>query len=232
LKQSDHQEVTVPWSYPSSVRRQVALRLRGGEPVAEIAEETGISPATLFRWKDQALVDAGCAILNCFSKMIVARTFSTTADTALVNNAVDMAARERTRLGVTVLHADHGPPFTSWTFGENLRRWSILESLGTVGDCFDNAAIESFWGRLQTELLDSKKWATTLELTIAMAGYIENFYNSQFECRARPGRSVGDWPGEGTVYADERPSTGVIESASLAVCRRAPLCRVGPKRRQ
>lgn len=41
------------------MRRQVALRLRGGESVAEIAEETCISPATLFRWKEQALVDAG-----------------------------------------------------------------------------------------------------------------------------------------------------------------------------
>jgi transposase len=45
--------------YPSSVRRQVCLRLRGGEPVVEIAAETGISPATLFRWKAQALVDVG-----------------------------------------------------------------------------------------------------------------------------------------------------------------------------
>jgi transposase len=49
----------VPVKYPSSVRRQVCLRLRGGEPVAELAADTGISPATLFRWKAQALVDAG-----------------------------------------------------------------------------------------------------------------------------------------------------------------------------
>jgi transposase-like protein len=49
----------MPRSYPSSVRRQVSLRLRGGELVAEIVAETGISPATLFRWKNQALVDAG-----------------------------------------------------------------------------------------------------------------------------------------------------------------------------
>jgi transposase-like protein len=45
--------------YPPSVRRQVCLRLRGGEPVVEIAADTGISPATLFRWKAQALIDAG-----------------------------------------------------------------------------------------------------------------------------------------------------------------------------
>jgi putative transposase len=118
-----------------------------------------------------------CAVLDAFSKMIVARTFSTVADTALVNNAVNMAVRERARHHETVLHADHGTQFTSWSFGQNLRRHDLLASFGTVGDCFDNAAMESFWGRLQTELLDTRKWTTTLELTRAMADYIDNFYN-------------------------------------------------------
>ena len=39
--------------------------------------------------------------------------------------------------------------------------------------------MESFWGRLQTELLDTRKWATTLELTIAMTDYIDNFYKTE-----------------------------------------------------
>lgn len=78
-----------------------------------------------------------CAILDCFSKMIVARTFSTSADTALVDNAVNMAAVNRTRYGTTTLHADHGSQFTSWSFGENVRRWGLLASFGTVGDCCD-----------------------------------------------------------------------------------------------
>jgi putative transposase len=63
-----------------------------------------------------------CAILDCFSRMIVARTFSTTADTALVNNAVNMAVANRNRRGATILHADHETQFTSWSFGENIRR--------------------------------------------------------------------------------------------------------------
>lgn len=64
-------------------------------------------------------------------------------------------------------------------FGENLRRWGLLESFGTVGDCFDNAVMEAFWGRLQTELLNTKKWSTTLELTAAMADHIDNFHNGE-----------------------------------------------------
>jgi putative transposase len=118
-----------------------------------------------------------CAILDCFSRMIVARTFSTTPDTALVNNAVNMAVVNRNRGGSTILHSDHGTQFTSWSFGENVRRWGLLASFGTIGDCYDNAVMESFWARMQVELLNTRKWATTLELAVAMADYIDNFYN-------------------------------------------------------
>ncbi|MEV0731891.1 integrase core domain-containing protein [Polymorphospora sp. NPDC050346] len=90
-----------------------------------------------------------------------------------------MAVRERDGRGATILHADHGSQFTSWSFGENLWRWGLLESFGTVGDCFDNAVMESFWGRMQTELLDIRKWSTTLELTMAMADYIDDFCNTE-----------------------------------------------------
>ncbi|MGY1901282.1 MULTISPECIES: IS3 family transposase [Nocardia] len=120
-----------------------------------------------------------CAILDCFSKKIVGRAFSTIADTLLVNNAVNMAMTERVTAEGLIVHADHGTQFTSWSFGENLRRHRILPSFGTVGDCFDNAAMESFWGRMQTELLNTRKWSTTLELTIAMSDWIDNFYNTE-----------------------------------------------------
>ncbi len=50
--------------------------------------------------------------------------------------------------------------------------------MGTVGDCFDNAPMESFWGSMQIELLTRKKWMTYVELATAMADYIVNFYNS------------------------------------------------------
>ena len=50
--------------------------------------------------------------------------------------------------------------------------------MGTVGDCYDNAPMESFWGSMQIELLDRKKWMTFVELATAIADYIENFYNS------------------------------------------------------
>ena len=49
--------------------------------------------------------------------------------------------------------------------------------MGTVGDCFDNAPMESFWGSMQIELLNRKRWTTYVELATAMADCIDNFYN-------------------------------------------------------
>ncbi len=74
-------------------------------------------------------------------------------------------------------HSDHGSQFTSWAFTENVRRLGLVSSMGTIGDCFDNAPMESFWGSMQIELLDRQRWRTILELAIAIADYIEHFYN-------------------------------------------------------
>ena len=69
--------------------------------------------------------------------------------------------------------------FTSWAFTSNVRNYGLKLSLGSVGDCFDNAMIESFWGRMQTELLNRKSWTTAVELSVVMADYIENFHNTR-----------------------------------------------------
>ena len=63
--------------------------------------------------------------------------------------------------------------FTSWAFSEQSRQAGLAPSMGTVGDAFDNALMESFWGRVQTELLNRKKWKTRLELTAALFEYLE-----------------------------------------------------------
>jgi putative transposase len=49
----------------------------------------------------------------------------------------------------------------------------------TVGSCFDNAMIETFWSRMQVELLDRKRWRTRVELANAIFEYLEIFHNRQ-----------------------------------------------------
>jgi putative transposase len=51
--------------------------------------------------------------------------------------------------------------------------------MGAVGSCFDNAVIESFWSRLQVELLDRQSWHTRVELANAIFEYLEIFHNRQ-----------------------------------------------------
>jgi putative transposase len=58
-----------------------------------------------------------------------------------------------------------------------LRAAGLLASMGTVGDCYDNSMMESFWGSLQLELLDTKEWSGREELANAVFEWIECWYN-------------------------------------------------------
>ena len=63
------------------------------------------------------------------------------------------------------------------TFSQRLQDTGLLGSMGTVGDALDNAAAESFYATLQTELLDRNSWPTRSLLRSAIFEYIEAFYN-------------------------------------------------------
>ena len=118
-----------------------------------------------------------CAVLDLFSRKVVGWAIDRRYEATLVNDALSMAAKTRPPSLGSVIHSDHGTQFTSWAFTENVRRLGLLGSMGTVGDCYDNAPMESFWGSMQIELLNRQKWFTVVELSTAMADYIENFYN-------------------------------------------------------
>ena len=69
--------------------------------------------------------------------------------------------------------------YTSWAFTDRARASGLLPSMGSIGDCYDNAMIESFWGRVQTELLNRQRWRTRIELANALFEYLEIFHNRQ-----------------------------------------------------
>ena len=100
-----------------------------------------------------------CVVFDLFSGKVVGGP-STVGATTLVNDALSMAARTREPSEATVIHSDHGSQFTSWAFTENVRRLGLMGSMGTVGDCYDNAPMESFWGSMQIELLNGQALVT------------------------------------------------------------------------
>jgi transposase InsO family protein len=118
-----------------------------------------------------------CVVLDLYSRKVVGWAIDRRCEAVLVNDALAKAHRSRPTSPATVIHSDHGSQFTSWAFTDNVRRLGLSTSMGTVGDCYDNAPMESFWGSMQVELLNRHRWRTHLELAIAIADYIDHFYN-------------------------------------------------------
>ena len=99
--------------------------------------------------------------------------------TELVSDAFCQAVfRYRPRPGL-IVHSDHGSQYASNEFRNLLARHNALGSMGRIGTCYDNAAMESFFATLKTELLRGQPFNTRQEAKEALFDYIEIFYNRQ-----------------------------------------------------
>jgi transposase InsO family protein len=96
-------------------------------------------------------------VLDAFSRRVVGWSISHNPTAGLSTNALGMAIEQRDASRGTVIHSDHGTQFTAWTFTDRGRKSGQLPSMGSVGDCYDNAMIEAFWSRMQVELLDTRR---------------------------------------------------------------------------
>ena len=120
-----------------------------------------------------------CAVvLDTFSRKVVGWSIDSTQTATLVTSALSMAISNR-QPTTTVIHSDHGTQFTSWVFTRRVQEAGLAPSMGSIGDCYDNGMMESFWCRMQTELLDRSRWRTRIELANAIFEYLEIFYNRQ-----------------------------------------------------
>ena len=128
------------------------------------------------------------AVLDVYSRRIVGWSIADHLRSELVVDAIEMARwRRRPIAGQTVVHSDRGSQYTAWAFGQRLRTAGLLGSMGRVASALDNAMMESFFGTLQRELLDRKRWHTRAELARAIFEWIEGWYNPR-----RPHTSIDD----------------------------------------
>jgi putative transposase len=119
-----------------------------------------------------------CAVvLDVCSRRVVGWSIDSSPTAALVTNALGMAIDTRRPPAGTIIHSDHGVQFGSWAFTTRAKQSGLVPSMGSIGDCYDNAVIESFWSRMQVELLDRGRWNTRMELANAMFDYLEIFHN-------------------------------------------------------
>jgi putative transposase len=129
------------------------------------------------------------AVMDAWSRRILGWSIDDNMRKELVVDALGMAVLRRNPVEVdnnTIMHSDHGSQFTSWAFSQKVYDAGLVPSMGSVGDCYDNAMMESFWERMQLELLDSQAWFTRKELANAMFRWIESWYN-----RRRRHSSIG-----------------------------------------
>ena len=119
-----------------------------------------------------------CAVvLDVYSRRVVGWSIDASPTAALVTNALGMAIDSRTPPAGAVIHSDRGTQFGSWAFTDRAKASGLLPSMGSIADCYDNAVIESFWSRMQVELLDRRRWKTRIELANAIFEYLEIWHN-------------------------------------------------------
>ena len=114
--------------------------------------------------------------IKAFSRRVVGWSLRNDLKTRLVTDALQMALQERESDGV-IHHSDQGTQYTSIEFGLRCKRAGIRPSMGSVGDCYDNALCESFFASLECELIDRHSFRSKLQARLAVFDYIEGFYN-------------------------------------------------------
>jgi putative transposase len=116
-------------------------------------------------------------VLDVWSRRIVGWAMASHLRTELVLEALDMALRRRRPVAV-IHHSDHGCQYTSIAFGNRCTKAGVRPSMGSVGDCFDNAMCESFFATLECELLDRQSFRTRAEARREVFEFIEGWYNT------------------------------------------------------
>ena len=118
-------------------------------------------------------------ILDVFSRRVVGWSMADHLRAELVLAALNMAIWNRQPRPGLIHHSDHGCQYTAAAFEERCRALGIQCSMGTTGDCYDNALAESFFATLECELLDRWTLRTHDEARSTLFAFIESFYNRQ-----------------------------------------------------
>src|SRR5579872_5608828 len=116
-------------------------------------------------------------ILDLYSRMVVGWSMSGNCDEKLIERALDQAlARRRPKAGL-LHHSDRGSQYTSQVYQACLERSGIQSSMSRKGNCWDNAAMESFFGTLKDECVGSTIYASHDEARLELFTSIEGYYN-------------------------------------------------------
>lgn len=118
-------------------------------------------------------------VIDLASRRVVGWALADHMRTELVSDALAMAFGTRRPSDGAIFHSDRGCQYTSTDYRALATDHNILLSLGSKGDCFDNAVAESFFATIKRELIDRRPWPTVATLRRAVFDYIEGWYNTR-----------------------------------------------------
>jgi putative transposase len=127
-----------------------------------------------------------CAVKDVYSNRIVGYSISHRMKASLAVAALRMAIRRRGCPTGTIVHSDRGSQFRATRYVRALANNGLIGSMGRIGACADNAAMESFFSLLQNNVLDTRRWETREDLRLAIVTWIERTYH-----RRRRQRTLG-----------------------------------------
>lgn len=125
-----------------------------------------------------------CAIKDLCSRRIVGYATSSRMKSRLAVAALNDAMTKRGKPQGVIVHSDRGSQFRSRKFRAALRAYGAKGSMGRVGACGDNAAMESFFALVQKNVLDRQSWTSRRELSAAITYWIERTYHRKRRQRA------------------------------------------------
>lgn len=115
-------------------------------------------------------------VLDVYSRRIVGWSMAENLRTDLVIKSLQMALHQRKPTEV-IHHSDQGCQYTSIQFGLRCKEAGVRPSMGSVGDCYDNAMCESFFATIECELFQRTKFKTRAEAELMIFEFIEGWYN-------------------------------------------------------
>lgn len=116
-------------------------------------------------------------LIDLFSRRIVGWAAADHMRTELVTEALSMAVRHRNPTPLLLHHTDQGSQYASDAYLAALKRIQAVPSMSGRGNCWDNAVAESFFGSLKTEMIYRRTWTSRESARVAVADYIDRFYN-------------------------------------------------------
>jgi putative transposase len=152
------------------------------------------------------------SVMDCYSRKIVGWAMADHMRAELVIEALEMAVARRRPEGRPVHHSDQGSQYTSLIFTQRCRSVDIDVSMGSKGDCFDNAAMESFHASLKKDLIYRRSWPTKAEARTAVFEYVETFYNRRRRHSRLAMLSPVDF--ENSTLSKDRPALAASRLAS------------------